>query len=80
MPIFLVERYAAAREAAELGERLLRASRGSDVTWLGSIVLPCEDSCLCLFEARSETDVVAVNQWAGAALDRVGEALFLRAP
>jgi Protein of unknown function (DUF4242) len=79
MPVFLVERYAAAGEAGGLGERLLRASEGSDVAWLCSIVLPGEDSCLCLFDAPTGTDVVAVNRRAGAALDRVVEALFLRA-
>ncbi len=78
MPVFLVERYVAEGQAVGLPDRLRSATEGSDVTWLASIVLPGEDACLCLFEARSEADVVAVNRRAGADLDRVVEALLVR--
>ena len=79
MPVFLVERYVAEMQAAALTDRLRDATEGSDVTWLASIVLPGEDACLCLFDARSAADVVAVNRRAGADLDRVVAAAFVRA-
>ncbi|MBA3787835.1 MAG: DUF4242 domain-containing protein [Actinobacteria bacterium] len=78
MPVFLVERYVAEQQTAGLAERLRRATRGSAVTWLASIVLPGEDACLCLFEAGSVAEVVAVNRHAEADLDRVVEALLVR--
>jgi hypothetical protein len=77
MPLFLVERYVTESAAGGLAERLRQALDGTDVIWLGSIVLPNEDACLCLFEARSEADVLAANHRAGAALDRVVEALLV---
>ena len=77
MPVFLVERYVAESNAADLTDRVRRAADGSDVTWLASIVLPGEDACLCLFEAGSEADVVDVNRRAAADLDRVVEALLV---
>ncbi len=79
MPVFLVERYLAERQAADLTDRIRRVTEGGDVTWLASIVLPGEDACLCLFEAGSEAEVVAVNRQAGAELDRVVQALLVRA-
>ncbi|MCY7303903.1 MAG: hypothetical protein LH654_12905, partial [Thermoleophilia bacterium] len=48
MPVFVVERYLGSRQVAGLTDRLRRATDGSAVTWLGSIVLPADDACLCL--------------------------------
>ena len=79
MPVFLVERYVAESETPALTERIRRLAEGGDVTWLGSIVLPGEDACLCLFEASSAAAVVALNHRAAADLDRVVEAAFVRA-
>ncbi len=78
MPVFVVERYLGSRQVAGLTDRLRRATDGSAVTWLGSIVLPADDACLCLFDAASEADVVAVNDRAGADIDRVAEAFLVR--
>jgi hypothetical protein len=78
MPVFLVERYIAGQQIVNLMDRLRGATEYGDVRWLASIVLPGEDACLCLFEALSETDVVALNRCAGADLDRVVEALLVQ--
>lgn len=78
MPHFLVERYLTKGGTAGLVRSLRRALVGTDVVWLGSIVLADEDACLCLFEARSMADVIAANHRAGADLDRIVEALLVR--
>jgi Protein of unknown function (DUF4242) len=78
MPVFLVERYLAEQEAGDLTNRLRNATEGSGVTWLASIVLPGEDACLCLFEAGTAAEVVALNRRAEADLDRVVAALLVR--
>ncbi|HXH87000.1 MAG TPA: nickel-binding protein [Gaiellaceae bacterium] len=78
MPVFLVERYAAGDQIGGLDGRLAGATEGSEVRWLASIVLPGEDACLCLFEAPSAAEVIAVNLRAGAGLDRVVEAVLVR--
>lgn len=79
MPLYLVERYAPGLDddsIRALARRLRAATailrrEGRDVTWLESIALPSDDTCLCLFRACSDADVVEANQRAGADLDRV---------
>ena len=77
MPIFLVERYVDPAVTGEIGERLWAVPSDSGVVWLGSIVLEAEDSCLCLFRAESAADVVAANEVAAVAFERIVDASLL---
>ena len=81
---FLVERYlspAAGRILAASTARVQRLCSDSafpgSVRYLYSAYLPTEDTCLCLFEAASSDAVLAVNQQARFAVDRVTEATLL---
>ena len=79
LSLFMVERYVAGPPAERLDEiaRRLRqaaselAAEGVEVRYLQSILLDGEESCLCLFEARSETEVRMVNERAGLAYLRI---------
>jgi hypothetical protein len=79
MPEFLVERYVPSLDAeklATIGARLARAAEelagaGREIRWLHSVGLADEDTCLCLFRAASEDDVVAVNERAGVGYEHV---------
>jgi hypothetical protein len=82
---YLVERYLSAAARVELADsvarvaRLCQASRssGQGVEYLHSAYLPSEDTCFCLFRARSSDAVRAINRKAGFAFDRITEARLL---
>lgn len=79
MPLFLVERYVAgpvedrlAAISSALRDAASRlAAEGIGVRYLQSILINGEESCLCLFEARSEAEVRMVNERAGLAYLRI---------
>ncbi|HEX7264033.1 MAG TPA: nickel-binding protein [Candidatus Dormibacteraeota bacterium] len=79
MGLYLVERYVAGppeERLAGISNRLRKAAgelqaEGADVRYLQSIVLHGEESCLCLFEARSAVEVRLVNERAGLAYLRI---------
>ena len=49
-------------------------SEGRDIAYLGSILVPCDESLFCLFEGQ-EADVRTVTTRAGAPFGRVLESL-----
>ena len=73
MKLYLVERYVAGPPEERLdgiARRLRKAATeltagGVEVRYLQSILLTGEESCLCLFEAPSESEVRMVNERAG---------------
>jgi hypothetical protein len=72
MPTYLVERYLPGRDRAWLDaslERLRKDRRG--VTYLGSIYVPSDESCLCRFEAETPDDVRDANEIAGVPFARI---------
>jgi hypothetical protein len=79
LSLFMVERYVAGPPAERLdsiAKRLRRAAselaaEGVEVRYLQSILLDSEESCLCLFEARSVAEVRMVNERAGLAYLRI---------
>ncbi len=78
MNLYLVERYMAGPEdrLAGIAGRLRQATsdlvaKGVEVRYQQSILLSGDESCLCLFEARSEEEVRLVNERAGLAYLRI---------
>jgi len=79
---YLVECYwpGISRENVADTERRLRArvsvlrSEGRDVCYLGSILVPADESLFCLFDGE-EADVRAVTELAGVPFGRVLESL-----
>jgi hypothetical protein len=74
----VVERYVAGppEGLAAMSGRLRKAAAelaadGIEVRYLQSILLNGEESCLCLFEARSAAEVRMVNERAGLAYLRI---------
>jgi Protein of unknown function (DUF4242) len=63
---------AAAWRAHEAALALRR--HGGDVDYLGSILVPADETVFCLFEGR-EADVRAASERAGVPFDRVLESL-----
>jgi hypothetical protein len=82
-PLFLVERYLPHADAAALAaleERLaattnLMRGEGREVTWLQSVAVPTDETCLCLFRARARELVVEANARAGADYERISQAI-----
>ncbi|HEY3833943.1 MAG TPA: hypothetical protein VGO03_16740 [Acidimicrobiia bacterium] len=77
MADYLVERYWPGVEAADvrrLDERFLAAA--SNVTFIGSVLIPDDEVALFGFRARSENDVRAAAAAAGLRCDRVVVADF----
>ncbi len=82
---FIVERYIPHLRSADiepLCERLTAASaelqaEGRDIRWLRSFALLDDETCLCLFSARSRNDVAEANHRAGAAYDRIIETVTI---
>lgn len=80
---FLVERYIAGLRPADLdplARRLAAATaqlraQGREVRWLRSYALPDDETCLCIFAARTRADVEAANRLAGSAYERILETL-----
>jgi hypothetical protein len=84
---FVVERYVPRLRPADvelLAARLEAASaelraEGRDVVWIRSHALPGEETCLCIFAARTRADVEEANRRAGTAYERIVEALTVEA-
>jgi uncharacterized protein DUF4242 len=83
IPLFLVERYLPHADAATLAalEARLAAAietmrgEGREVTWLQSVAIPADETCLCLFRAQARELVAEANARAGADYERISEAL-----
>ena len=79
MARFLVERYlpGAAETVFEELVQSLRSnadlSSRSDVRYLGTVIVPGDDACLCLFDAPSAAAVKDANDTLGATFDRIVE-------
>ncbi len=76
--LYLAERFWPAGGLAELeaaASRLRGAARsrpaGSAVGYLGSLLVPSDEVVFCLFRAENPAAVVACNERAAVALDRV---------
>lgn len=80
---FLVERYLPELRAADveaLGGRLATATaemrrEGRRVEWVRSLGIPGDEACVCSFRAASAADVDEANARAGAAYERIVEAM-----
>jgi Protein of unknown function (DUF4242) len=85
MKTFLVERYLSASATSGLADSVARVARlctesGSSTTgvrYLQSTYLPSEDTCFCVFRARSAEAVRAINNRAEFAFDRITQAVQL---
>jgi len=81
--VFLVERFAAAWSIAELTQLAERATNASErvrhdglsVRYLGSTLVPQDQTCFCLFEAESADNVRRLNELAGLGFERILPAL-----
>jgi hypothetical protein len=79
MPNFVVERYRSSSDPDGLSvvaDRLTAGARqvstdGTYVQYLDTIFLPGDETCLHVFEADSEADVLAVTRQAGIEVDRI---------
>ena len=79
MPNFVVERYRSSSDPDSLpavAVRLTAGARdvkpgGTHVRYVSTIFLPGDETCLYLFEADSEADVLAVTRQAGIEVDRI---------
>lgn len=78
---FLVERYIPRLQLADidlLARRLAIATaqlrgEGHDVHWLRSHAVPDDETCLCVFAARTRADVEEANRLAGSEYERILE-------
>ena len=79
MPNFVVERYRSSSDPDSLlavAVRLTAGARdarpgGTPVRYVSTIFLPGDETCLHVFEADSEADVLAVTRQAGIEVDRI---------
>ncbi len=72
MSTYLVERYLPGRDRAWLEEALARIPRDdADVSYLGSLYLPSDESCLCRFHAPNQESVRRINELAGVPFARI---------
>ena len=79
MPNFVVERYRSSSDPDSLwavAVRLTAGARdarpeGTSVRYVSTIFLPGDETCLHVFEADSEADVLAVTRQAGIEVDRI---------
>jgi hypothetical protein len=72
MSTYLVERYLPGRDRAWLEEALARIPRhGVEVSYLGSLYVPSDESCFCRFSAPDAENVRRVNELAGVPFARV---------
>lgn len=72
--VYVVERYLPGVSRAELErqlERLEHVTRGTQVEYLGSTIVPDDEACFCQFEGPSEEAVAEANRRAGLAFDRI---------
>jgi hypothetical protein len=88
MQTFLVERDLTGISMADLHSVTAAALRhsahlreaGDRIYYLGSTFLAAEGRCLCLFEAKDETVVVALNRAARLPAERIVPAMTLAMP
>ena len=81
--VFLVERYLPGADGVALDAlqaRLRSATEamrreGLDVAWLQSIVVPDDDTCLCVFRAARRELVVEANARAATDWERISTAI-----
>jgi len=72
MSSYLVERYLPGRDRAWLEEALAQLPRDDvDVSYLGSLYVPSDESCFCRFSAPGAENVRRVNELAGVPFARV---------
>src|SRR6185503_12320621 len=79
MPNFVVERYRSNSDPDSLravADRLAAGARhtspdGAPVRYVSTIFLPGDETCMHVFEADSEADVLAVTRQAGIEVDRI---------
>jgi hypothetical protein len=72
MSTYLVERYLPGRDRAWLEEALARIPRNDvEVSYLGSLYVPSDESCFCRFSAPGEESVRRVNELAGVPFARI---------
>lgn len=82
-PLFLVERYLPGADDATLAALRARLQttaaemqrEGCEVAWLQSVVVPDDDTCLCLFRAARRELVVEANARASADWERISVVL-----
>jgi hypothetical protein len=72
------DQYAAAQRAAADASRRCSAA-GCEIRYRGGFFLPQVGRAICVFDAASAADVVAVNKCAGVPAADVVEAIDLRA-
>jgi uncharacterized protein DUF4242 len=85
--VFVVERYLPGLFRADLPHALDRINRvvcemrteGTQVAYLGSTIVPDDESCFCQFEAASEAAVAEANLRADVPFDRIVRAVALPA-
>jgi len=81
MTTYLVERYLPGRDRVWLEEALARIPRrDADVSYLGSLYLPSDESCFCRFTAPDAESVGRVNELAGVPFARIVAAIELAEP
>ena len=72
MSTFLIERYLPGRDRAWLEAALARIPRAdADVSYLGSLYVPSDESCFCRFTAPDEENVGRQNELAGVPFARI---------
>jgi len=72
MSTYLVERYLPGRDRAWLEEALARLPSGdAEVSYLGSLYVPSDESCFCRFSAPGAEDVRRLNELAGVPFARI---------
>ena len=71
MSTYLVERYLPGRDRAWLEEALAELPRDADVSYLGSLYVPSDESCFCRFSGPSAESVRRVNELAGVPFARI---------
>jgi hypothetical protein len=85
MTVFMVERdlkgiamedLAAAQKAA-IGKAQEMRDDGSDIHYIRTTFAPEDGRCMCLFEAKSESEVKRLNDEAGLPYNRVVPAMDL---
>jgi len=81
MATYLVERYLPGRDRVWLEEALARIPRDdADVSYLGSLYVPSDESCFCRFRATDAENVRRLNELAGVPFARIVAAVELAQP
>jgi hypothetical protein len=72
MSTYLVERYFPGRDRAWLEQALERLpGNDAEVSYLGSLYVPADESCFCRFSAPSAENVRRINELAGVPFARI---------